>query len=82
MNNCRKRLEFKESSLKQEDKAPFAPKNVVHLFIVYEFGNVKIIKNADSDILIQDMELYLILVHFFQLQILIGVKIPLLLELI
>ena len=49
MNNFRKRLEFKESSLKQEDKAPFAPKNVVNLFIVYEFGNVKIIKNADSD---------------------------------
>ena len=29
-------LEFKGSCLKQEDKAPFTPSNVVNLFIVYE----------------------------------------------
>ena len=36
MNNSRIRLKFKGSYLKQEDKAPFTPKNVVNLLIVYE----------------------------------------------
>ena len=36
MNNSRLRLEFKESFLKQEDKAAFTPNNVVNLFIVKE----------------------------------------------
>ena len=36
MNNSRIRLKLKERCLKQEDKAPFTPKNVVNLFIVYE----------------------------------------------
>ena len=30
------RLKFIGSCLKQEDKAPYAPKNVVNLFVVYE----------------------------------------------
>ena len=30
------KLKFKESCLKQEDKAAFTPKDVVNLFIVYE----------------------------------------------
>ena len=30
------RIRFKGSCLKQEDKAPFTPKNVVNIFIVYE----------------------------------------------
>ena len=36
MNNSRIRLKFKGSCLKQEDKAPFTPKNVIDLFTVYE----------------------------------------------
>ena len=36
MNNSRRRFKFEESCLRQEHKAPFAPNNVVHLFIVYE----------------------------------------------
>ena len=36
MNNTRIRLKFKGSCLKQEDKSPFTPKNVVNLFNVYE----------------------------------------------
>ena len=34
--NSRIKLKFKGSCLKQEDKAAFAVKNVVNLFIVYE----------------------------------------------
>ena len=37
-NISRIRLKFKESCLKQEDKASFTQKNVVNLFIVYELG--------------------------------------------
>ena len=55
-------------------KAEFTLKNCL-------FGNFKITKNADLiNILIQDMELDLILVLFFQFQILIGVKMSLFLE--
>ena len=36
MNNSRIILEFKESCLKQEDRAAFTPKNVVNLYIAYE----------------------------------------------
>ena len=36
MNNSRLRLKFKANCLKQEDKAPFVPNNVVYLFLVYE----------------------------------------------
>ena len=36
VNNTRLRLKFKETCLKQEDKAPLTPKNVVNLFIVFE----------------------------------------------
>ena len=36
MNNARIRLEFKGSCLKQEDKAPFSPNNVINSFIAYE----------------------------------------------
>ena len=35
-NKSRIRLRFEESCLKQEDTAPFMPKNVVNLVIVYE----------------------------------------------
>ena len=35
-NNSRIRLKFEGSCLKQEDKAPFTPNNLVNLFIVYE----------------------------------------------
>ena len=38
INNSRIRLEFKESCLKQEDRGPFRPKNVVNLFIAYELA--------------------------------------------
>ena len=38
INNTRIRLKFKGSCLKQEDKAPFTPKAVINLFIVYELG--------------------------------------------
>ena len=37
MNNYRIRLKSKGSCLKQEDKTPFTPKNVVNLFTVYQF---------------------------------------------
>ena len=37
MKNCRIKLEFKRSCLKQ-DKAPFTPNNVVSLYIVYELN--------------------------------------------
>ena len=37
INNSRIRLKFKGSYLKQEDKAPFIPSNVVNLSIVYEW---------------------------------------------
>ena len=36
MNNSKIRLKFIGSYLKQEDKAPFTPKNAVNLFIVYK----------------------------------------------
>ena len=35
-NNSKKRLKFKGSCLKQEDKASFTPNNVINLFIVYK----------------------------------------------
>ena len=37
-NKSRIRLRFKESCLKQKDKAPFTPNNAVNLFNVYELG--------------------------------------------
>ena len=36
INNSRIRLKFIGRCLKQDDKAPYAPKNVVNLFVVYE----------------------------------------------
>ena len=36
MNNSKIKLKFKGSCLKQEDKTPYTPKNVVNLYIVYE----------------------------------------------
>ena len=39
IHNSRIRLESKGSCLKQEDKTPFIPNNVVNLFIVYEWDN-------------------------------------------
>ena len=37
--NYKIKQKFKGSSLKQEDKAAFTPKNVVNLFIVYELDS-------------------------------------------
>ena len=37
--NYKIKQKFKGSSLKQEDKAAFTPKNVVNLFIVYELNS-------------------------------------------
>ena len=34
--NCKTKLKFKRSCLKQEDKIDFTPKHLVNLFIVYE----------------------------------------------
>ena len=39
MSNSRIRLEFKRSSLKQEDKAACTPKNVANCFIFYELDS-------------------------------------------
>ena len=39
MSNSRIRLEFKGSSLKQEDKAACTPENVVNCFIFYELDS-------------------------------------------
>ena len=50
MNNSRIRLKFKRSCLKQEDKAPFTPKNVVHLFIVYEVDTCSRDLNTDFNL--------------------------------
>ena len=36
LNESRIRFKFEGSYLKQKNKAPFIPKNVVNLFIVYE----------------------------------------------
>ena len=38
MNNSRIRLEFKGGCLEQEDRTVYTPKNVVNLYIVYEFN--------------------------------------------
>ena len=39
-NDSRIRLKFTGSCLKQENKAPFTPKNVLNLFIAYELDIV------------------------------------------
>ena len=36
VNDCRLRLRFEGNCLKQEDKAPFIPSNVVNLLIMYK----------------------------------------------
>ena len=46
-HNPRIKLKFKESCLKQENKAAFTPKNVVNLFIVYELDTWPL--DLDSD---------------------------------
>ena len=52
MNNSRLRLEFKESCLKQEDKAAFTPNNVVNLFIAYELDTWS--KNLNAEFTLKD----------------------------
>ena len=39
MNNSKITLEFKGSCVKQENKAPVTPSNVVNFFIVYEIDS-------------------------------------------
>ena len=52
MNNSKIRLKFKESWLKQEDKAPFTPNNLVNLFIVYELDRWP--RNLNTDFALKD----------------------------
>ena len=46
-NKSRLRLRFEESYWKQEDEAPFTPKNLVNLFIAYEIGTWQ--KNLNTE---------------------------------
>ena len=48
MNNYRIRLRSRGSCLKQEDKTPLTPKNVVNLFTVYELDTWSRDLNTDS----------------------------------
>ena len=91
MKNSRIRIKFKGSCLKP-DKVTFASNSIVNLFIVNEledlhpefslkdclFVAVNLIKNADPDKYL--LILNLIVVHFFQFQILIEAKMLLFLE--
>ena len=52
MNNTRIRLKCKGSHLKQEDKAPFTPENVVNLFIAYELDTW--LRNLNTDFTFKD----------------------------
>ena len=52
MNNSKIRLKFKGSYLKQEDKAPYTPKNVVNLFIVYELDTWS--RDLSTDVTLKD----------------------------
>ena len=47
ISNSRKRLEFKESHLMQEDKEAYTAKNVVFFFIVYELDSCPRDLNTD-----------------------------------
>ena len=46
-NKSRLRLRFEGSYWKQEDEAPFTPKNLVNLFIAYELGTWQ--KNLNTE---------------------------------
>ena len=46
-SESRIRLKFEGSRLKQEDKTPFTPKNVVNLFISYELDTWSQYLNSD-----------------------------------
>ena len=50
--NSRIKLKIKGSCLKQEDKAAYTPKNVVHLFIVYELDTWS--QDINTDITLQN----------------------------
>ena len=52
INNSRIRLKFKESCLKQEDKAPFTPNSVVNLFILYELNTWS--RDLNTDFTLKD----------------------------
>ena len=85
MSNSRIRSKFKGSCLKQEDRVHFTQSNVVDLFTLREwskdvnaeftlkdclFGNLNQLEMLIlTNILIQDTELVLIIVQFFQFQI-------------
>ena len=51
-NNSRIRLKFEGSCLKQEDKTPFPPNNVVNLFIVYELDTGS--RDLNTDFALKD----------------------------
>ena len=46
------RIRFKGSCLKQEDKTPFTPKNVVNIFIVYELNTWS--RDLNTDFTLKD----------------------------
>ena len=52
MNSSERRLKFKESCLKQEDKALFTPNNVINLSIVYELDGWS--RDLNTDFTIKD----------------------------
>ena len=52
MNNSRIKLKLKGSCLKQEDKAPFIPKNVVNLLIAYELDTWS--RDLNTDFALKD----------------------------
>ena len=51
-NKFRLMLRFERTCLKQEDKAPFAPNNVLNLFIVYELDGWS--QDANTDFTLKD----------------------------
>ena len=52
MNNSKIRLKFKESCLKQEDKAAFTPNNIVNLFIVFNLDRWS--RDLNTDFTLKD----------------------------
>ena len=52
LNNSKIRLKFKGSCLKQKDKAPFTPNNVLNLFIVYELDRWS--RDLNTDFFLKD----------------------------
>ena len=57
MNNSKIRLKFKGSSLNQENKAAYTPKNVVNLFTVHELDTWSRDLNTDFALRVVCLEL-------------------------